>query len=172
MNSKAFTILELIMVILILGIIAAVVMSSMQVPSELRLEAAKNKIMHDIRYAQNLSVAQQRQYGVRFSPIENRYWLYDVAAGLNVRITDPVTGKNYEVNFNNDSRYQNVTITILPPWINGRILYFDKWGRPYDVFGSMATEGRIGLTDTISGKVVNIYIYVNTGLVSITSSGS
>jgi type II secretory pathway pseudopilin PulG len=173
MNKESFSFLELIIIILIIGILAAVVINSVYLPSQIRLEAAKNKLMHDIRYAQNLSISQQRRYGVRFRTwgSYNDYWLYDVAFGIGARITDPITGYNYEVNFNEDSRFQDIAITVRQAWITGRILYFDEWGRPCDREKCPKTrEGQVQLTDTVSGEVVNIYIYPNTGLVSTVSS--
>ncbi len=166
MNKKSFSLIELVIIVLVIGIMAAVVISSLHIPSELRLEAAKNKIMHDIGYAQNLSLTQQKQYGVRFRPGQNRYWLYDVAAGHWVRIKDPITGDQYEIDFDDDSRFQGIGIKITQAWMDGRRLYFDLQGRPYVRNGILTSQARIQLRDSVSGKQVDIFIDPNTGLVS------
>lgn len=164
MKNRGFSFIELVMIILIVGIVAAVATSSMHVPSIMRLEAAKNKILHDIRYAQNMAITQQTYFGIQFDTINEQYTLYSGDyPGITSGIVDPVNGQAYTVNFVSDPRFRGINLNVTT--LTNQILEFDKWGIPYEGSGVLSANRTISISDPVSGRTITITIYVNTGLV-------
>lgn len=74
MNFKAFTLVEVLIVIAIISVIAGVSWSTFKVlqPS-LQLASIARDLTTDLRYAQQLAVTEQVNHGVRFSTTADEY---------------------------------------------------------------------------------------------------
>lgn len=67
MNEKGFTLIELVMILVLIGIISAVIVPRFGNVSETKAGALKDKLKADIRYAQNLAMTQNQRYRVYFN---------------------------------------------------------------------------------------------------------
>jgi MSHA pilin protein MshC len=66
-NQSGFTLIELVMIIVILAIIAAVAIPRMGDVTSMKAAATAEKIKSDIRYAQELAMTRNRSYRVYFN---------------------------------------------------------------------------------------------------------
>ncbi len=125
--ARAFTLIEVMVVVVIAGIAALIVMPAMIDPGSMRTQAASRAVIADMLFAQNEAIAHQAERRVAF----------DVDAGV-YRVTDGAgtplaaswkTGGTYEVNFSTDGRFQGVSIAAAD--FNGQaVLVFDAMGSP------------------------------------------
>lgn len=133
MNRKGFTLIELIMVIVVIGIMAAVVAPRLGSVSTSKAAAFREKLRADIRYAQNLAMTQNRRYRVYFNgnPAPNPG--YAVVNDSNANSTwgeagefamDPASGTNLSIALNT-GKYEGITAasTVNP-------IEFNTLGKP------------------------------------------
>ena len=111
-SEKAFTLVEILVVVVILGLAGAIVVPSLSQPSSFSVQAAGRAVIADILIAQNDAVASQSPRSVVFDPALNRYRLID-----NLGATLQVAWKagdvaNYVIDFNADTRFRGVTVQI------------------------------------------------------------
>ncbi|GAI45471.1 unnamed protein product, partial [marine sediment metagenome] len=72
--KNSFTLIELLVVILVIGIITGISWGAVRaLQPSLRLGSVARDLTTDLRYAQQLAVSQQVDYGVRFSTATNEY---------------------------------------------------------------------------------------------------
>lgn len=64
--AGGFTLVEILMVVVILGIASAVIVPQLGSRGDLRAAAAARLVMSDLTYAQNRAIAQQKKHYVRF----------------------------------------------------------------------------------------------------------
>lgn len=65
-EKRGFTLIEILMVVIILGIASAVMIPQLGSRDDLRAAAAARTVMADLNYAQNRAIAQQKKHYVRF----------------------------------------------------------------------------------------------------------
>lgn len=167
-GQSGATLIELVLVIVIGSILAAVAWPRFQGLASVRLIGASQKLVSDLRYAQRLAMTARKIYGLEFDIDEERYRVYDRDSGLTV--DDPYTGSpggpagtewtsGLVVNYTSDPQLKGVYFnsTAMEP----RIL-FDNLGRPWhlDGFGNLVenTQTRyIQLAYQGEVRVVNIF---------------
>src|SRR4030065_108487 len=66
-NQHGFTLIELVIIIVLLAIIAAVAIPRMGDVTSMKAAATAEKLKSDIRYAQELAMTQNRSYRVYFN---------------------------------------------------------------------------------------------------------
>lgn len=76
--ASGFTLVEILMVVVILGIASAVIVPQLGSRDDLRAAAAARLVMSDLTYAQNRAIAQQKKHYVRF--FGQQYSVCDSAA--------------------------------------------------------------------------------------------
>ena len=74
-NFAAFTLIELLLTIAVIGIIAAVLIPELSSDLPDRLSAASQVVAADIDYARALAVANNSTYRITFTPTQNKYVL-------------------------------------------------------------------------------------------------
>lgn len=74
-QHAGFSLVELLMVITILGILAAVAVPSLSPSLHDQLKTAAGIVAEDMAYGASLAVAHNSQYRFTFQPLENRYVL-------------------------------------------------------------------------------------------------
>lgn len=158
MNRKGFTLIELVMVIVLIGILAAVVAPRLGNLSSTNASAFADKVRADIRYAQNLAMMQNRRYRVYFNtsppaPAQGYAVVYDTSGGAWSSFgyaQDPSGNGNLSITLNAGT-YAGITVasTVNP-------IEFNSLGKPV---GGAATV-------TVSPGNYQITIAVETGAVN------
>src|SRR4051812_38065552 len=65
-RHSGFTLIEILVVVVILGIASAIVIPQIGSREDLNVATAARALMADLIYAQNLAIAKQKSYYVRF----------------------------------------------------------------------------------------------------------
>jgi prepilin-type N-terminal cleavage/methylation domain-containing protein len=133
--NKGFTIIELIMVVVILAILYYVFSTIFSPYYAIKLDTAKKKLTNDLKYAQQMSIAQTVNAsgsvvhcGISFSTANNNYTVYKETSAT--PLTDPLKpGFNFIVDFDDDP-YQGITISSVS-FDAGSQIEFDAKGTPY-----------------------------------------
>jgi type II secretion system protein H len=142
-SSRGFTLIEILMVVVILGIASAVVAPQLGSRSDIKVRAAARLLVADLMYAQNNAIAQQKWMYVRFDAAGETYSVMD-GAGANATdttriIKHPVTKAEFTTKLGvaTDRRLGDVrikTATFNGVDTNYRpefVIAFDELGVPY-----------------------------------------
>jgi len=131
-SSKAFTLVEVLVVLVILGFAGAIVVPSLSRPSNFSVQSAGRMLISDIMIAQNDAIASQTPRSIVFEPLLNRYRLVD-DSGNNLqavwRAGSGMGETDYLVDFNADGRFTGVTLQNVNIG-GGQTLDFDPLGSP------------------------------------------
>jgi len=164
--KSGFTLIELIVVAVILGIAALIAVPMFSGAADMQVRAAANRIAADLDYAKGLAVTHQKNYSVVFNTGNESYQIKDQTGTV---IEDPVRpGSQYVVNLKADSNFSRVNIATAvfnsPMY---QTITFDYLGSPYDTTGAALNTGRI----TLQADSFTIYVDVEpmTGYVTISS---
>lgn len=150
MNHKGFTLIELVMIIMLIGILAVVAAPKLGDMAGMKAGAFVDKLEADIRYAQNLAMTRNNRHRVYFNaapaPAPDGYAVTDnagtVVAGMSVVL--------------NTGDYAGIKVTSAPTYVE-----FDSLGRPYNPAGNLTAADV-----TISVGSLSITIKPQTGAVN------
>src|SRR5215213_5163177 len=92
-----FTLIEILVVVVILGIAAAIVVPAIGSRSDLKATSAARMIMADLIYTQNRSISQQKWHYVRFDKTAQSYEVLEQITPSAVLIKHPVEASNFVV---------------------------------------------------------------------------
>lgn len=157
-RERAFTLVEVLVVVIIIGIAAAVVVPAMIRPGSLHVQAATRIVIADLLYAQNDAIAQQKPRRAVFDTANNSYRLTDAAGNTLAANWKGSGGSNYVVDFKNDSRFQGVTLTTAQ-FGSDDFVEFSELGSP-------GSGGTVELT--AQGLKYRVIVTDMTGKVSVT----
>jgi type II secretion system protein H len=161
--SKGFTLLELIVVMVIIGITAWIAYPKLSALNDIKLDAAARRVAADLRYAQNQSIGKRSVHGILFEPSAGRYTVFSPTTAT--AVTDPANrARPLRVDFVSGGEFQGIAIASAA-FGTSRGVTFDFFGVPRDTAGvELAATGRVILTyqggaDTIdvtpgTGKVI------------------
>ena len=145
-KMSAFTIIELVIVIVILGIIGGVVF--IRWPSDaVTVEAQAQQLVNDVRYIQFLAHTRNTSYRINFST--NQYSFTE---------TDGVTAVNHPATENNVISL-DTGIMISDSGLPKHFIVFNRKGVPYTDAGVttvLSSNATIKLTGSSGSKVVTI----------------
>jgi prepilin-type N-terminal cleavage/methylation domain-containing protein len=147
MNTKGFTLIELVMVMVLIGILAAIIVPRMPSVTGTKSMAFADKLRADIRYAQDLAMTRGARARVDFS-VANQYSVLSSQTGTCSFTTtfDPSTGGPFLVTVNTGN-YAGITLTRS---IN--CLEYNSLGIPYDCSGVSVNA----CSSTLSGMLITI----------------
>jgi prepilin-type N-terminal cleavage/methylation domain-containing protein len=131
-HRSAFTLVEILCVVVILGIASAIIIPQLGSRDDLRAAAAARTIMADLIYAQNTAIAQQRRHFVQF--VGQQYTVLSRANDSSplVTVTHPVTKNSYTVTFGTAiNGTENVTLGTPDFGGGSAILGYDDLGAPF-----------------------------------------
>ena len=158
-----FTLVEIIIVVMIIAIAAAIVGPMMSSAGSVQVRAAANMIAADLEYAKSMAITMQQNHRVVFDAANETYQIQDSSGTV---IDHPVeVGSDYSVDFGNDGRLDRVDI-VSADFDGNEEVEFDYLGRPYDSGGNSLNSGVIrlaadGVTMTVNVGPVTGYISIN-----------
>ncbi len=149
--NKAFTLVEVLVVVAIIGLAGAMVVPAILNPSDFSGQAATRMIVADILIAQNEAIASQSNRQVIFNTLLNSYRLADENG--NTLVTAWKTNNAYAVNLSTDSNNSFNGVTIQNVNFGGTdplILEFDPLGSPINGGSLNVVAPRVNLLVTVA----------------------
>jgi prepilin-type N-terminal cleavage/methylation domain-containing protein len=167
-DEKGFTLIELVLTVIIVVILGAVVSLGLSGLSTSRVDNAVNKVVGDLRYAQQLAISTQNRYGMTVNTLTS-YTIYRTPA---TAVPDPSNlGQTLVVDFTTYQQAQlsGVQFSSITPFqttactgSGASAIEFNSIGAPTDTGGTV-----LACTSTItlsySGNNRTITIQKNTG---------
>ena len=152
-GQKGFTLVELIMTIVIIGIIGAVAAPRFINNNVFQSRGFADQVQATLRYAQKMAIAQRRNVCVTVTASNIALTIAN-ASGAAVACGSPF---NLPTGVNSITSPAAVTITPAPSTFN-----FDALGRPCDTPGNLSTVQK---SIAITGTPNNIFVEPETGYV-------
>jgi prepilin-type N-terminal cleavage/methylation domain-containing protein len=121
MKYSGFTVLELIVVLLVVGVLAAALMPR-STDRAVSVGAQADQLANDIRYVQSMAMTQGQRYRINLTA--TTYAIFAVSGS--VAQPHPATGSTTPVDL-----AAGVTITIPPTNLPNSLIAFDGRGIPY-----------------------------------------
>jgi MSHA pilin protein MshC len=169
MNRKGFTIIELVMVIVLIGILAVYAAPKLRSISTMNAGAFTDKMLADIRYAQNLAMTRNLRSRVSFAITSYAIKTSTTSTcSAFTPATDPATGQPFTVDVTL-APYSGAGITLSLPAMT--CLEYNSIGQPYNCtgLGNVCATFSSGMTVTVnspSGVAGSITVSSQTGAVN------
>lgn len=159
--EKAFTIIEIMIVVFILSIASLIAIPMFSSAADTQVRSAANIVAADIEYAKNLAISRQKNYSIVFDASNESYEIRDEDSNV---ITHPMTGKAYSMNFTTESRLNRVKIDSAF-FDSSATLTFDYLGSPFNSSSTPLNSGQIVLeaddySMTIAVQAVTGYLTI------------
>ena len=152
-SSAGFTLVEILVVVVILGITAGIVVPYALNTSSMQATAAARTLVSDLQYAQNVAVTTQSDVWVIFRVVHSWYELRNASG----RLIHPITKKEYYVCYLGHQVFDKVR--ILGTTFTNDMLGFDSLGTPYQ--GGSITLGA-------GNQTFRVNVAAATGMVTVT----
>ncbi len=169
-RGRAYTLVEVLVVVTVLGIAAAMVIPEMSSAHSLRVQAAVRTIVSDITFAQSDALAMQEPRAVVFDLETNSYTLVEVVGGVvdpeaNAMFDSGGPGNRFVRDFS-DTVYGGAAITAAV-FDEDEVLIFDEMGSPQQE-PDATTPGLGGYVEvTGSDSVYRVNVDAYTGRVTV-----
>lgn len=167
MKVRAFTLAELILVIVILSIAALMALPFAVSGSSMQLRSAANMIAADLEYAKSMAISRGSYYKVVFYDEQEKYEIQDFNTSL--PIEHPIRKDEYVIDFARDSRLNRVDIASVN-FDSQDTIVFDYLGSPFSSNGEMEhliSTGEIILSS--GGATIIVNVAPVTGYITITA---
>lgn len=162
-RKGGFTIIELVMVIVLIAIMAALAIPKFDSYYAIKLGGAARKLLFDIRYAQRLAIAQHDSYGVEFNTAANTYRIYKVSD--NSTAIEPLSRSSFLVDYTANTEFKDIDITSVNFGGTTKIA-FSSLGVPKNGSGvDLSVNGTV--TISYKGSSQTITVIPNTGKASL-----
>jgi|WetSurMetagenome_2_1015567.scaffolds.fasta_scaffold00812_8 prepilin-type N-terminal cleavage/methylation domain-containing protein len=154
---RGFTTIEVIAVLILLGVIAALVVARLSGTSGYTVQSTAEMLKNHLRHAQARAMSSNVIWGVFF--ISNtQYTIYRNGNTGSTNWVNPPGADSNTVNLTT----QGVTLGVTA----NDVVSFDDWGRPYtDAAGNTLQSGTRSITVTGGGQTATIQINPNTGYI-------
>ena len=154
-RGNGFTIVEILIVAVLLGIVALVAVPMLSSAGGMQIRAASNMIAADIEYAKSMAISTGQNYTVVFDKNADNYRIQDQNSNI---IPHPVKiGFSYIVDFRNDRRLSRVDLTAAN-FNATSVVTFDSLGSPNN--GGTVTIQANGATATVTVEPITGYISI------------
>ena len=157
-NNRGFTLVEVTVVVVLIGIIAAVLFARSISTDPINLVAEVDKIRNHIRYAQSMAMKRSVVWGCKSDGLSpGKYWIF--------------TGDDADTESNQVQLPGETAIKVSPPnsiTMTSFTIFFDKYGKPYTAYTDESNNTPLasGLTINVSGSPKNLTITPETGFIS------
>lgn len=132
-SRAGYTLLELMVVLVLMGIAAALVVPNVQGSESIRLQTAVRAIASDIMYAQSDALAYQARRAVVFDAAANTYWIAEVSSDELDFETDAmykIDGPDQRFLVDIDRTSGNAAQLVSATFDEDSVLVFDELGGP------------------------------------------
>jgi prepilin-type N-terminal cleavage/methylation domain-containing protein len=162
-SRRAFTLVEILMVVLILAITSAIIVPQIGSRNDLKAAAAARVVMADLIWAQNRAISTQQKQYVVFSG-QNYTIYYRDTDGTLKTCTNPVSLQTYTTSFGvKGTPLSDVKISETPVFGTCSSVCFDEMGTPYGYDGtnelSLTSQGTIKLGCDTQALTITIEPY-------------
>ena len=174
-TAKALTLVEMLVVVFIAGLIAAVAIPLSAGQSGFELEGAARRIMADARYAQSQSMNQRQGHSLVFDTGRGFYF-YALPAAPSLAGIDPISKKDYLILFgdactdpvlsaqSHAAEFPAVELDSVD-FGGASTLCFDELGFPVDAAGAALSVATIDIRIGQSSRTITVD--VSSGQVTI-----
>lgn len=159
-----FTLIELMIVMVILAIAAAIAVPMVSSAGSIQLRSAVNMVAADLEYAKSLAIGTGQRHSVVFDAANETYRITDASGAT---VTHPLKkGSNsYVVNFSTEGRLDQVDI-VDASFDGSNVVSFDYLGSPYNGTGASLASGVItlqagGVTRTVTVEPVTGFVSIS-----------
>ena len=157
---RGFTLVEILVVVLILAIVAAVVIPQAVNSSDVQVISGARLVASDLQYAQNWAITTQAPVTVTFDTVGNSYLLETLVDGKSDPVIHPMTKVAYAVNFATQGGFSRLDVVSASfPTPDIQVVTFDALGSP-------SSSGTVVLQ--AGPNVYRIDVAATTGKVSVT----
>lgn len=152
LNKSAFTLLELLLVVIIIGILTALSIPLFKNSfTDLQLSNASYNLLHLMRYAQERSIVERIKYQLNFNPELNQYWLTNepdpLKAGQYSRLAEK-RGKTVFLPTGIKVEAENLLINFYPDGkIDAAFIYLSNQKEKYFTIKSRGPSGYLEIYD-------------------------
>ncbi len=145
---RGFTLIEILMVVVILGILSAVILPQLGSRDDQKAISGARVLVADIMYAQNRAIATQKVHYVVFDTAANKYQVLD--AWPSTIIKHPVNGGPYVVQFGSASGSTVKDASISSAVFDAKpVLAFDAMGVPHSYDAGTGTLAALSAGDVV-----------------------
>jgi prepilin-type N-terminal cleavage/methylation domain-containing protein len=138
-HLRAFTLVEILAVVVIIGIASAIIVPQMGTRDDLRVSASARTLIADLVYAQSLAISNGSFVYIKFDTANNKYTLLSAAnSSADTALSHPITQTTYLQQFGSSTKdWQGVSIEsatftgISSGYSSMYTLAFDEIGSPY-----------------------------------------
>jgi len=161
-SRPGFTLIEILVVVVILGIAAAIIVPHIGSRSDLKATSAARLMMADLIYVQNRSISQQKWHYVQFDTATNSYKVMDQVSPTQNIITHPVEQSPFVVAIGAAGPAPLRDVNINTVNFDGqKTIAFDEMGTPYAYNpGTNVTTALTSGTITLKCKEMSINILI------------
>jgi MSHA pilin protein MshC len=156
---KGFTLVEMVMVLVLIGILAAYAIPRFDGFYSIKLDGNMKKIISDIRYCQQMAVSRHANTRIVFDPSADTYRAEEQPGGAGIwsGIKDPFTRADLVMNYRSDPQYKGIDI-VSANFNSSNVLLFD-WQ------GASLSGGNVVFN--YLGNIRTLVVANNTGKVSL-----
>ena len=171
-KQKGFTLLEIIAILVVMGILAAIAVSR-ATNFDAEVYAGADTLKTSLRYAQTTAMntnpsAGLNIWGINYDSGANQYWLFQGTSPNNNIVLLPEGTQYVTANRKIDLNSKKIRLNWTAPFTT---IYFDNRGIPYTAYTNATTNTLLASNLTISvsplsgGTTVNVIITPLTGYV-------
>ncbi len=161
--AAGYTLVEILIVIVILGIASAIVIPQIGSTDVLRVQAAVRTLVSDINFIQTDAMARQQARAIVFDVTGNTYTLVEVPGNSVEPTPENVI---YTVDFNNSRKFHDSRF-LAANFDGDAVLIFDELGGPIATPGATAPSAGGTATITGSGSTFDVKVEPYTGRVTV-----
>ncbi len=173
-RTAAFTLVEIIVVVVILGIAALIAVPMMSSAADVQVRGAANRLAADLEYAKNMAITHQKLYSVVFDTDAESYVVQD---NTGTAIPNPVNpAQTLSVVFPNEHGLTRVAVesaAFVSSAGTDAAVTFDYLGTPYggttDDAANTLNSGIVTLRDMSGNFALEVRVEPMTGYVTIAS---